>query len=460
MSQFGGQALQIITTLILARILAPSDYGLLGMAMVFIGFIGIFKDLGFSAVIIQTPNPSNTLLNSLFWSHVGFAALCTMALIVTAPAISWFYHEPRLTSVLQILSISFVLSGIGLPHGALLKKNLQFKIIAFVEISALCLGSAAGITAAFLGMGVWALVYQNLAHAFITSILLWMKSAWIPRFRFSWKEMRDVLSYSLNLTGYNIFNYFARNADYLIIGRYLGAQELGYYTIAYRLMLYPLRNITAVISRVLFPALAQIQNDNVRFGKIYLKVCFAIAIIVFPLMTGLWVVADSFVLVVLGARWEPVGFLLLILSPVGIIQSIGATVGTIYQAKGRTDWLFKWGLLSGSFLIGAFFVGLKWGITGVASAYLIAGIILAYPNFAIPFKLINLKFASLLGVLMRPFACSLIMLFIILMIKSLFTSRFGFNTEFYTLVFVGAVIYLSASWMLNRQQLRELLAII
>lgn len=454
-SQFGCQAIQIISTLVLARLLSPNDYGLLGMAMIFIGFVNIFRDMGLSAAIIHESSPSWDLLNSVFWFQFFFAFLCSLGLIVCAPLFAWFYLEPELTPILQLLALSFPLTSLGIVQLALLKKDLAFNTIALIDLTVAISSNIVGVYLAYKGSGVWALVYTNLTRALVSSCLLWGVNAWKPKFKFSWQAYKNVLNFSLYLTGYNIFNYLARNADYVIIGRFLGTQELGYYTMAYRIMLYPLRNITMVISRVLFPALSQIKDDNLRFRNLYVKVCLAIALVVFPLMMGLCAVHDLFVMTVLGPKWEPVAWLILILSPVGMIQSIGATVGTIYQAKGKTDTLFMWGISTGCFLTLCLFIGVNWGIIGVASAYLIVSIILVYPNFAIPFRFIELKVFQFAKRIFRALLSSVIMLIVVVTLKNSLTSELSALAELCFLVLFGGITYGLAAWCVNREQLVE-----
>jgi len=460
-SQFGKQGLTFIVTAILARLLNPSDYGLIGMATVVIGFMQLFKDLGTSAAIIQRQNLSQTLISSIFWMNAGFGILMMGLTWMIAPLVSLFYHEPRLTFVLRVLSFSFVISGLSIVQHALLQKNLSFDMLAKSEIiSAIC-GSIIGITMAAKGFGVWALVAQTITGNICLTIFLHIYADWRPSPCFSCSEIRTISSYSLNLTGYSIFNYFARNADYIIIGRYLGAQDLGYYTLAYRLMLYPLQSVTSVIGRVLFPIFSQIQNDNERFRRVYLKICFSIALITFPMMTGLWVVSESFILSIFGEKWHPVIPLLMILAPLGMLQSVGATVGAIYQAKGRTDWMFRWGITTGTFSGICFMIGVKWGIIGVAWAYFFASfIVFAYPNFAIPFRLIELKIQEFLLVLWRPFVCSMMMFSVLLCIQSILPEHLSPVGEVSILTVSGIAIYGAATCFFNKQQLREVIGAI
>lgn len=455
-SQVGRQVAQLLTTIILARLLAPSDFGIIGMATVVIGFAGMFKDLGTSAAIIQKQGLSNELLSSIFWINAGFGTLAMVVLFACAPLVGWFYHDPRVIGVLQILSLSFFISGLSILQKTLLERSLAFRVLAKVEISAIVCGAIVGISMALSGAGVWSLVFQTLTNVTLTTILLWLSSHWRPTWEFHWRDVKSISSYSLNLIGFNIFNYFVRNADYLLIGRYLGAQDLGYYTLAYRILLFPLQNISAVIGRVMFPAYSSIQHDNRRFCFVYLKIAATIAFITFPMMMGVLVLAEPFIVTVFGDNWQPVILLVMILAPVGLLQSIGTTTGAIYQAKGRTDWMFRWGLGAGTFIVLAVVVGLQWNIIGVAIAYAVATFSVSYFNFAIPFRLIDLKVSRLLGVLWRPLLNSLIMFAAILAFKAILPVTLSSTAVLSLSVVLGILVYGASSWMTNRKLLHEL----
>jgi len=455
-SQVGRQGTQLLTTVILARLLAPSDFGLVGMAMVVIGFINIFKDLGTAAAVIQRKELSEALLSSVFWLNAGFGLLAMIILFLIAPFAGSFYREPRVIVVLQVLSSSFFISGLGSLHQALLERSLSFNSLAKLEVASVFIGAIVGIGLAFADAGVWSLVFQSLITVFVATALLWWSSSWRPQWFFHWREAKSIGRFSLNLTGYSIFNYFARNADYLLIGRYLGAQDLGYYTLAYRILLFPLQNITAVIGRVMYPVLSTMQDDNSRFASAYLKVSGTIAFITFPLMAGLLALAEPFVLTFFGEKWRPVILLIKIFAPVGMIQSIGATVGGIYQVKGRTDWMFRWGIGAGTFVVIAFVIGLRWGIIGVAVSYAIASFILFYPSFAIPFRLVEIKFVQLLKILRPSFLNSSLMLVVLVLFIIDLPSSFSDSVMLIMCVTVGVAIYLTASWLTNREQLKEL----
>ena len=455
-SQFGKQGIQLLTSIVLARLLQPSDFGLVAMAAVLTGFIAIFSDLGTSAAVIQRKNLSENLLSSIFWVNVAFGVLTMAILFTISPLVSLFYGEPRVSAILKALSLTFFISGFSALHQTMLVRDLTFDKLAKIEITAALLGSISGICSAMLGSGVWSLVVQSLVSVMTTTALLWLTSSWKPGFMFHWHEIKTVSNYSLNLTGFNIFNYFARNADNLLVGRYLGAQALGYYNLAYVIMMYPLQNVSHIIGRVMFPFYSQIQNDNASFRSIYLKMAAAIATVTFPMMLGLMVVAKPLILTVFGVQWSPMILVLLILSPVGMAQSILHTLGNIYQAKARTDILFRWGVFSGILVVISFMIGLRWGIVGVASAYALTVALLAYPNFAIPFRLIGLRVRELWMVLLRPLASSLVMFAVLVGLKSILSPSLSNVLILVILIPTGIVLYLLTSWNINREHMLEL----
>ena len=458
-SQGGQQATQLLTMVILARLLAPSDFGLLGMATLVIGFVNLFKDLGTSSAVIQSRDASEDLLSSVFWVNVGFGALASLVLLATSSGIAAFYHQPRLIAILRVLALNFVISGLSILQQALFERKLQFKILARVEMTGVMVGAVVGVGSAFAGAGVWALVAQSISSTASISLLLWYFSDWRPRLIFHRGEINRVRNYSLNLLGFNVFNYFARNADYLLIGKFLGATPLGIYTLAYRMMLYPLQSITTVISRVMFPVYSKLQNDDASFRVVYLRTASTIAFVTFPLMVGLFATADPFIRSVFGANWIPVIPLILILAPVGLGQSVEATVGAIYQAKGRTDTMFFWGVSAGLLSIGAFVIGLHWGVLGVTIAYAVWSAVILVPCLVIPFRFIDLPLEAFARALMRPLAASLLMGAGVMLLH-LAVGGLPQFVLFPVLVGAGALFYVLASWMINRSQINEIVGLL
>lgn len=462
LSQVVKQLVQFGALTVLAVILAPGDFGLLSMALVVTGMVDLFKDFGTRVAIIQKKDATDRFLSSIFWVNAGIGSLAAGVLILIAPWIASVYNEPRLTPILQILALNFPISGIGVSLKTYLEKSIAFGTIGIVEAGSTILGAITAIVLAFMGYGVWSLVVQSLIATTSVTLLSWIFSTWRPSLTFHWPEIRGVLGYSLNYTGYTILNYIARNVDYFLIGRYLGQDALGYYTLAYRIMVYPIQNISGIINKVMFPVLSKVQDDNRLISKAYLQIAATVSLVTFPLMLGVMVLSDPFVKVVLGEKWLPVITLLVILAPVGLLQSINSTVGAIFLIKDRTEALLKWGIFSAAIVIGAFTYGLQYGIEGMAWAYLATSIVLFIPSLAIPMRFIDLPVNKVLRATLKPLLGGLLMLGILVAIRSFIPASFDANTlVFAGLVLTGILIYAGYTWTFNRTsvlQIRELIS--
>jgi len=448
--------LSLITSVVLARLLAPSDFGLVAMAMVILGFVDLFSSLGTAAAVIRQKTLPQDLLSSLFWTNVLFGLFATGMLILLAPLAAAFYREARLTSVMQWLALTLGLAGFRSVPQALMQRDFAFERLAKLEIGSSCIGLLVGVGAALFGFGVWSLVVQSLVMNIFLTCMIWLANPWRPQFVWKWTSLKGVASFSLNLTAYNVFNYFARNADNFLIGRYLGVQSLGYYDLAYRCLLYPLAAIASTVGRVILPAYSRIQDDNAQFRAAFLKIASIIAVIAFPAMVGLAAVCEPFVLTVFGVKWAPIVPVLMILAPVGAAQSVISTIGNIYQAKGRTDLMFKWGAFAGSLSVIAFIIGLKWGIVGVAAAYAVCFSMLIYPGLAIPLRLIEMRVSTFGRAIWRTLAATLTMLGVVVGVKALLPPRLGHVSELALLVLASALSYTLAALLINRKQLLDL----
>ena len=234
---------------------------------------------------------------------------------------------------------------------------------------------------------------------------------------FSIDAIKEIFNFSANITGFNIVEYFARNVDYLLIGKFIGAGALGFYTLAYKVMLYPLQNISHVIGGVMFPAFSKIQHDLEKVRNNYLKMVRAISLITFPLMLGLFVVAPEFIRIVFGLQWEPVVPVLRILCFSGMIQSVGTTVGNIFRSQGRSDTQFKLHVVGTFILTVCILIGMRWGIKGVASFYALYTFVWVPFNFYVSNKLIHLDNNKLVRAIMPAVIIAVVIVIIVSLIK-------------------------------------------
>jgi PST family polysaccharide transporter len=334
-----------------------------------------------------------------------------MGLVVVAgsPLVAAFYREPQVIPVLNVLALSFPVASLGTVPQSLLVRNMEYRRLAIIEISAASAAAGAAMLLAWAGAGVWSLVAAALINATITTILSFVLSGWRAIRGMEWAHLRAVSSYGLNLSGFVIINYFARNAGHLLVGRSLGREALGYYQMAYTLMAYPLQNVTGVLGRVLFSAFARLQEDHERFRSACTRALTVIAALCFPILLGLMVTAEPLIRVFLGGKWLPVIPLAMVLVPVGLTQCLISPLGQVYLAKGRADLMFRIGLLSSSLQIAGYWGGLHWGLQGVVGGYAVANVILLWPALAVPFGLIGLRFRTVAGALAPVAALTLLM---------------------------------------------------
>lgn len=394
--QFAAQAISLVVTIVLARLLAPEDFGLIAMASVFTAFLASLQNFGTGDIIVQKKELSPELFSSLFFLNGVTGIFFWTGLTLSSPYLAQFLNNVEVEPVIQLLSVSIVISSLGMAHQSALIREMDFSHLVRIEFLATAVYGVTGILLAYLGWKVWAIVGAVIVRATVSTILLWTFSSWRIRLCFHWHEIKKVGRFSLNMTGAKFIGFLhARSAD-LIVGRFLGAAPLGFYSMAWTLNQYALAVITKMLMRVLFPALARIQDNNEALRNLFFRACGGIALLTFPMMLGLASLAEPFILVVLGEKWAPIVPLLIIFAPVGMFQSIASPTGRIYVVKNRTDLYFWWTCGSTAIIVGSFFCGLPWGLVGVASAYTLVMVPLTYLSFALSLRLINASFMELM----------------------------------------------------------------
>jgi O-antigen/teichoic acid export membrane protein len=444
LSRIAAQALSLVSVTVVARALSPEAYGLVGMAQLVIGFVSLFQDLGTSSAVVQRREVDQRFLSTIWWLNLALSTLLAGICWVLSPLAADFYHEPAVQKVLRILGLGFILAAGSTVQAALLSRSLQFRSLAIRDIISSATGLVVAIIMAYSGAGVWALVGASLSTTAVSTVLVMILARWAPSFSFSWPDIRSIARFGANLSAFNLINYFARNADNALVGRYLGAGPLGYYQLAYRMMLYPVENISQTLGRALFPAFTKMQDDYGRFRVAYLRACAAIAFLTFPLMIGALILADELVRVLLGPKWVPTIPVFQILALVGMVQSISTTVGQIYIATGRTDLMLRWGTLFVSLIVVGFAVGLPWGIQGVAIAYAIVIAAIVIPVFWAAFRIIDLPLLDLWRALWPGLKCTLIMAVVVLTLHQALarTAPHWPIIRLAACSLVGAVVYL------------------
>jgi PST family polysaccharide transporter len=347
-----------------------------------------------------------------------------------------FYNQLELTSLIRVICLTFIITAISSVQVNLLIKNLNFKKKIIINWISMTIGYALAFFLASNGYGVWSLVIMTLATAITNSVLYWIASSWMPMWFFDWKKIKELSFFGMNYLGDTTVNYWSRNYDNFIIAKVLGSTELGIYSRAYSLMLMPLRNVSSIVTKVMFPAFSQKQNDIPLLKKHYLKIILYIAAITFPLMICLAFVSKEFVLLFFGEKWISMVPVLSILSVLGAIQSIISLNGLIYNSLGKTNIAFRVSMLSNIVLIIAFTIGVKYGIIGVSWSYLFANILLFIPIYKTAIALLDIKLLEVIKVLKGIIFASFGMAIVLLLLNS--------KLEFSLLINLIIKLFLSA----------------
>lgn len=368
-SQVVVQAGRFGFVLVLARLLTPDDFGLVAMALVVTGFVIAFSDLGLGAALVQRQVIDERARSTVFWAGIAAGTALTLAGVAVSPLLAHFYGDPRVQGLMAALSVSFLVTALGATQRALLTREMNFRNVELATMVGVYVGGVAGVTGALVGWGAWSLVVQQLTNTTVTSFALALLSPWRPHATFSVEVLRNLGGYGTNVLGTRLTYYGQESALPLIIGRSLGASALGVFTVAYNIVLIPLRRLAVPIGQVLFPAFARLQHEPERMAHYWLRALAVLAAFTVPAMLALAVVAPDVVPILLGDQWEDAVPVLQILAWVGLLQTLAAWHGSILMALGRADALFRATLLFFATYVVAFLIGTRWGIIGTAVAY-------------------------------------------------------------------------------------------
>lgn len=382
-SQAAGILVSLGSIPILSRLLGRDDFGLVAMVAFFTGFANMFVDAGLTTATIQRSCLTRQQSSNLFWASLTLGLIVAASVSVFSPAISWFYSEPRLTSITLALAVNSVLAGLVMQHRALLRRNMMLGRIAVATLLSRIIGVAVAIAWAWSyykqAADYWALVLMPMATSLATLLLIGAMCPWLPNLPRRGAGTRSLLEFGANLTGFQFLNYFVRNGDNLLIGWWWGPEYLGVYERAYKLFMAPIRNLASPLSGVMVPALSRLSHEPERYRRYYLNAVGKLGLFTFPLACFLFVAADLIVQVMLGEGWEDATPILRVLSVVGAAQGTSVTFGWLYTSQGRGADMLKWVSVAGPLLFLSFIVGLPWGPLGVAIAYAVATISVTLP---------------------------------------------------------------------------------
>ena len=375
---------KVLLMIILARLFTPREYGVMGLVLIIIGFGMLFSDIGVSGAIIHYQKVSQQQLSTLYWLSfiIGFSIF--LILILIAPLISMFYSEPDLTLLIRFTAIIFLITPLGQQFETLFRKELKFRSLAYIEIFDATIIILVSTILAFYNWGVISVLIAYLCKSFLKSSIIFFigLKIWKPTFEMKFSEIRKFLSFGMYQMGERSLNYFNSNIDKILIGKFLGTISLGYYNIAYNLILYPITLINPIFTRVSFPYFSKIQNNIKILKEKYLDLINIISSINFPIYLLLIVIAPYFVPLLYGPQWYPSIILVQILSVVGIFRCIGNPLGSLLYAKGYARLGFLWNAIGTMIFPAIVLLGIiLGGINGVALFIILSNLIFFYLNY-------------------------------------------------------------------------------
>jgi O-antigen/teichoic acid export membrane protein len=366
--------------MVFARLLSPTDFGLIGMVVAVTAVLGLLKDFGLSAATVQSATVTDDQMSSLFWLNTALGALIWLLCMVAAPIIVWFYGEPRLFWITIVTTGGFFFMAASVQHNALLQRRMQFGVLSLVEIIALLTSTGVGVAMAFLGMGYWALVGWSVALPVATCIGVWIASGWIPRLPKRETSVKPLLRFGILVTVNIIIVQTAYNLDKVLLGRFWGAEILGFYGRASQLTTMSSDLLMGAIGSVAFPALSRTQADVANFENFLLKGCKLTLTMAFPITVACILFADDIVFVLLGPKWGQVAPVLKLLSPLIMISAIISPSGWLLYSTGQVRRSLMISLVILPVVALGCIAGLRFGATGVAAGYAIAMALWVYPH--------------------------------------------------------------------------------
>lgn len=451
--QASNSLLRFVISVVLARLLMPSDYGLLGMLAVFIALSSTFIDSGFSAALIQKRDRTNLDLNTVFFFNIFIAMVCYTILYFCAPFIASFYKTPILIQLLRVLGLTLIIGSFNSIQRTLLTIKINFKTQAKVSFMGLVTGGAVAIFLAYKGFGVWALVSQSIISAIFSSIILWFSSSWRPQFIFSFLALKKLFNYGSKLLFAGVYATTLNNIYNIIIGKIYKSEELGIYTKAGQLPDLISGTLNSVINSITFPLLSSINNERERMVSAYRRMLSMTAFIIFPVMTLLAILSYPFVDILFTQKWIAIVPLMQWLCFARMMTPISALNLNILKASGRSD-LFLWtDLVKLPLIVLNMVITIPLGIQYVAIGSTIVTIICYFINAYYPGKIFGY------GAFKQIRDCYKIVIAVIIMAIVTNSLSYIIHNNYVLLIvggLLGCVSYLLAAYVLKIQELQEI----
>jgi len=362
-------ALTMVSTIVLARLLTPEDFGLLAMVTAITDFARSFIELGLGTATVQRERITQQEVSALFWINCGVGVMLTLGLISLSPLLVWFYGDARLLHICMVLSSIFVLGGLTVQHRALLERQMRFGYLGAINVISAFLSICVAILLALHGSGVWALIYRDILSVGLYLAGTWLVCGWRPNLPNRKPDVRSSLRFGIDVSGFEIIQYFSRSLDRILLGRFSGATSVGLYSKAFQLAMMPIEQFRMVFWDVGLSPLSALQSDAERFRRFYSKLVSIMTFLYMPLVVFLAIQSEAVIRLLLGEAWLSAAPLFRILAIASFFRPVVGTFQLAMIACGKTRRCILWGLINAVCMIIAFGIGIRWGGVGIAYGY-------------------------------------------------------------------------------------------
>ena len=459
-AKFAGQLFAWVITLVVIRLLTQADYGLMAMAMLFVNFLMLLNELGLGAVLIQREQLDEDEVRRIFGIVLFVNLVFFIVLFFSAPLFAGFFAEPRLTAIIQVLSLQFLIGAFEVVPVSLLERELDYKKKSLVYLGASVSGGVTTLLLALNGFGVWSLVWGSMTSMILKTIGINVVSPFLRLPLFSLSGLKKTLSFGGLVTIERTMWFFYIQADVLIIGKLLGKEALGLYAVAMHISSLVMHKIGGIINDVVFPAFSRVQGEPEKVASYFLKAVRIMSFVVFPLFFGMAAVADEFVLVVLGDKWAEIGPILSILVLVMPLRMVSNLLPPALQGVGRADTsVYNLGLAMVVMPL-AFIAGSPWGLMGVSLAWLIAFPVVFFTMLVRSVGYLNVTLAQVFRAMAPPALSSMAMLLSIDALKTSLGDALPVAAALFIYVASGVLVYVLLSLGPQKRRFHEVLALV
>lgn len=454
----GNSLIQLLLTIILARLLDPKDFGVIGMLIIFSSISRIIIDGGFNVALIRKQDCDNTLYSSVFYLNLIVSLLLYLILFLCSPFIAIFFNYPELELISKYYFLILPLYSLSIIQYVIIQKELDFKKYAYISLISIIISGFIGAFLAYNGYGVWALVWQAIINKILVSLLLWLNSKWRPNFIFSLNSIQSILKYSLNLLSTSLLIAVFNNLYALIIGKFFKAADLGFYTQSKQICTMPNITLISVIQRVIFPALSKIQDDNKRLKESYLKILRVMFLIISPLFLGLFAVANEFVLIVLSEKWLGAVPYIKILCLVAVIQPYINISHSLLKITDQTKLLLRIEFVRRIIILLTLLVTMRYGIISILYGHLGVSLAAAITFTLVSGRKINLRYSEIISATAGYILISTLVAALIIFSSNLFFV--SIYLKIISQILIAIIFYISLLRTFKMQAFYEVLTIV